>query len=98
MFSRPATSLPTTISRSLKSVIISSVNVRRSFSYDTAAAVNNGAKKSMRVNWSIANNQYRIPPNRAITPSSRTTSQPINDCHAVHNRMKRKQTNEARHK
>ena len=50
MFKRPATSLPITISRSLKSVIKRSVKVRRSFSYEIAAAVNSGAKKSMSVN------------------------------------------------
>ena len=57
MLSSPATSLPSTISRSLKSVMSKRDNVRRSFSYETAAAVNKGAKNSMRVNWSIANSQ-----------------------------------------
>ncbi len=57
MFSSPATSLPSTISRSLRSVMSKSVKVRRSFSYETAAAVNSGAKKSISVNWSIANSQ-----------------------------------------
>ena len=55
MFKRPATSLPSTISRSLRSVIMSSVNVRRSFSYETAAAVNKRRKEEHQVNWSIAN-------------------------------------------
>ena len=96
IFKSPATSLPSTISRSLRSVISSSVNVRRSFSYEIAAAVNSGAKNSIRVNWSMANITYRMPPNRAITPSSRTSCQPMIDCQAVHNRMNRKQENDAR--
>ena len=39
----------------------------------------------------MANITYRMPPNRAITPSSRTSCQPMTCCQAVHNRMKRKQ-------
>ena len=46
MFIRPASSFPSTISRSLRSVISSRMKVRRSFSWAIEAAVKSGAKKS----------------------------------------------------
>jgi len=88
--------LPSTISRSLRSVINKSVKVRRSFSYETVAAVNSGAKNNINVNWSIAKIQYRMPPNRATTPRSVTVCQPMIDCQAVHIRMNKKTENDER--
>ena len=92
----PATSFPSTISRSLRSVMSSSVKVRRSFSYEMAAAVKIGAKKSISVNWSMAKIRYSKPPNRASTPTSRIVCQPMSDCQVVHIRMNNTHENDAR--
>ena len=55
IFIRPASNFPSTISRSLRSVIRSMTKVRRSFSWATDAAVKIGAKNRIRVNWRTAN-------------------------------------------
>lgn len=91
-----AVSFPSTISRSLRSVIMRSTKVRRSFSCATAVAALRGAKKSMSVSWSIAKMTYSTPPNRARVPTSPTSCQPTRACQAVHIRMNITAANAAR--
>jgi len=51
-----------------------------------------GAKKSIKVNCTKTKIWNNSPPNRAITPNSRTSRNPIKTCHAVHIRTKSKPT------
>ena len=83
MFNKLANNLPNTNSLLDKWVISKRTSVRRSFSWDTALAANKAEKKIATTSCSGARIWNNMPPNRAKSPTSRTTCVPVTISHAM---------------
>ena len=72
------------------------MNVRRSFSCDTALAADSAAKKTVSMSWTNAMIWNRSSPNDAVSPRVASRENPTVACHVVTPRMPSTPTRAAR--